>query len=73
MTANELVRNAEERTEVGGYFILNGIERIIRLLVVPRRDHVRVHAHSLTHSRLAALAVSACIFYLVCWLMQPCL
>ena len=25
----------------GGYFVVNGIERLIRLLIVPRRHHVR--------------------------------
>ena len=35
-----LVRRHEEATECGGYFIVNGNERLIRLLVVPRRNHV---------------------------------
>jgi DNA-directed RNA polymerase I subunit RPA2 len=34
-----LAQAGEEATEVGGYFILNGIERVIRLLQVPRRNH----------------------------------
>ena len=25
---------------MGGYFIINGIEKIIRLLLIPRRNHV---------------------------------
>ena len=35
----ELVALKEEATELGGYFIMNGIERVIRLLQVPRRNH----------------------------------
>jgi len=28
--------------EVGGYFILNGIERVVRMLIMQRRNYVRV-------------------------------
>lgn len=34
-----LVAMREEANEVGGYFIINGIERVIRLLQVPRRNY----------------------------------
>lgn len=37
--AEELVALKEEACECGGYFIVNGIERIIRLLQLPRRNH----------------------------------
>jgi DNA-directed RNA polymerase I subunit RPA2 len=36
----ELIRHHEESEEMGGYFIVNGIEKLIRLLIVPRRNHV---------------------------------
>jgi DNA-directed RNA polymerase I subunit RPA2 len=35
----ELVSRNEEEVEAGGYFICNGIERIIRMLQVPRRNY----------------------------------
>lgn len=35
MNARSLVSSREEDTEVGGYFIINGIEKVIRLLQVP--------------------------------------
>jgi DNA-directed RNA polymerase I subunit RPA2 len=35
-----LVRAGEESTELGGYFICNGIERIIRLLILQRRHYI---------------------------------
>ncbi len=35
----ELIDLREEANEKGGYFICNGIERVIRLLQVPRRNH----------------------------------
>ncbi|KAJ1438517.1 hypothetical protein B484DRAFT_444535 [Ochromonadaceae sp. CCMP2298] len=38
-SCKELVAVREEANEVGGYFILNGLERVIRLLQVPRRNH----------------------------------
>jgi len=36
----ELVQRHEEADEFGGYFIVNGNERIIRYLILPRRNHV---------------------------------
>lgn len=38
--SKDLIRHHEESEEMGGYFIVNGIEKIIRLLIVPRRNHV---------------------------------
>ena len=35
----ELISMKEEANEKGGYFVCNGIERVIRLLQVPRRNH----------------------------------
>lgn len=35
----QLVEHHEDPDEFGGYFISNGIERLIRLLIVPRRNH----------------------------------
>jgi len=40
LSPSELVARKEEATEIGGYFILNGNERIIRMLLVPRRNVV---------------------------------
>jgi DNA-directed RNA polymerase I subunit RPA2 len=34
-----LLRAKEEQNEFGGYFIVNGIERCVRLLQVPRANH----------------------------------
>jgi DNA-directed RNA polymerase beta subunit len=34
-----LLRVNEEQNEFGGYFIVNGIERCVRLLQVPRANH----------------------------------
>ncbi|CAM6092481.1 unnamed protein product [Calypogeia fissa] len=36
----QLVSLKEEAMEMGGYFICNGIERIIRLLIIPKRNIV---------------------------------
>lgn len=35
----ELIQCKEEQTEFGGYFIVSGIERCVRLLQVPRANH----------------------------------
>lgn len=39
MNGSDLIRAKEEQTEFGGYFIVNGIERCVRLLQVPRANH----------------------------------
>jgi DNA-directed RNA polymerase I subunit RPA2 len=42
LTTNQLIEIDEEELEIGGYFILNGIEKVIRLLIVPKRNTVQV-------------------------------
>ena len=32
--------------EMGGYFIVNGNERLIRMLIIPRRNYVSFHTTS---------------------------
>lgn len=39
LSSRKLVDLKEEANEVGGYFITNGIERVVRLLQVPRRNY----------------------------------
>ncbi|XP_061179833.1 DNA-directed RNA polymerase I subunit RPA2-like [Saccostrea echinata] len=38
LSPKELVRRGEEAEEMGGYFICNGLEKIIRMLIMPRRN-----------------------------------
>ncbi|KAJ1308566.1 hypothetical protein OPQ81_004265 [Rhizoctonia solani] len=40
LSSAQLVRKHEEPEEFGGYFIINGNERLIRYLILPRRNHV---------------------------------
>lgn len=35
----KMIRKKEDPEELGGYFIINGIEKMIRLLIVARRNH----------------------------------
>lgn len=35
----KLVSRKEESSEMGGYFILNGLERVIRLIILPKRNY----------------------------------
>ncbi len=39
-TRQELIAHKEEGNEMGGYFMCNGIERIIRCLIAQRRHYV---------------------------------
>lgn len=39
LSPKRLTLKKEDPDELGGYFIINGIERIIRLLIVARRNH----------------------------------
>jgi DNA-directed RNA polymerase I subunit RPA2 len=38
-TPNQLVQRKEESEEMGGYFIVNGNEKLIRMLIVSRRNY----------------------------------
>ncbi|KAG8965474.1 DNA-directed RNA polymerase I subunit rpa2 [Tulasnella sp. 419] len=40
LSSAKLVSKHEEAEEFGGYFIINGNERLIRYLILPRRNHV---------------------------------
>ncbi|CAL1577099.1 unnamed protein product [Knipowitschia caucasica] len=39
LTPKQLVEHHEEAEEMGGYFIVNGIEKVIRMLIMPRRNY----------------------------------
>ncbi|CAN6674688.1 DNA-directed RNA polymerase I subunit Rpa135p [Trichomonascus vanleenenianus] len=39
MSPKELIAHKEESEELGGYFVVNGIEKLIRMLIVQRRNH----------------------------------
>ncbi|KAM3931519.1 DNA-directed RNA polymerase I subunit RPA2 [Leptodactylus fuscus] len=38
MSPKQLVEHHEEEQEMGGYFIINGIEKVIRMIIMPRRN-----------------------------------
>jgi DNA-directed RNA polymerase beta subunit len=40
MSPAELVKHHEEQNEAGGYFIINGNEKLVRMLTVSRRNDV---------------------------------
>ncbi|XP_067241642.1 DNA-directed RNA polymerase I subunit RPA2 [Chanodichthys erythropterus] len=39
LSPKELIQHHEEAEEMGGYFLVNGIEKVIRLLIMPRRNY----------------------------------
>ncbi|XP_071158237.1 DNA-directed RNA polymerase I subunit RPA2-like isoform X2 [Mytilus edulis] len=39
LSPKELVKHGEEAEEMGGYFIVNGLEKVIRMLIMPRRNY----------------------------------
>ncbi|GLI65505.1 hypothetical protein VaNZ11_009054, partial [Volvox africanus] len=47
----ELVEMREEANEMGGYFVCNGIERIIRCLVLQRRHYIMAMRRGAYHKR----------------------
>ncbi|KAI8459705.1 DNA-directed RNA polymerase I subunit A2 [Phakopsora pachyrhizi] len=40
MPPRKLINHHEESEEMGGYFVVNGNEKLIRCLIIPRRNHV---------------------------------
>ena len=44
--------------ELGGYFVINGIERVIRMLMMPRRNYVSLPHHTQTRSHTHTLSLT---------------
>jgi DNA-directed RNA polymerase I subunit RPA2 len=42
LTPKQLVQRKEDAEEFGGYWIVNGNERVIRLLTAQRRNYVSI-------------------------------
>ncbi|XP_030355304.1 DNA-directed RNA polymerase I subunit RPA2 isoform X3 [Strigops habroptila] len=38
LSPQELMQHHEEEEEMGGYFIINGLEKVVRMLIMPRRN-----------------------------------
>ena len=67
-SSGDLIRRGEERYEAGGYFILNGIERIIRLLIQQRQHYImygRIPSLRLHSCSRTALTYNKCFFALL--------
>ena len=41
MSPKEMVLKGEEPHDLGGYFVVKGNEKLLRLLIMPRRNYVR--------------------------------
>ena len=67
-SSGDLIRRGEERYEAGGYFIPNGIERIIRLLIQQRQHYImygRIPSLRLHSCSRTALTYNKCFFALL--------
>lgn len=51
LTPAQLVDKNEDCTEVGGYFILNGLDKLLRMIVVPRRNYPFAISRPTFHQR----------------------
>lgn len=51
LTRQQLVGVREEANEMGGYFVCNGIERIIRCLIAQRRHYIMALRRGAYHKR----------------------
>ncbi|KDN44902.1 DNA-directed RNA polymerase I polypeptide 2 [Tilletiaria anomala UBC 951] len=60
MTSKELVNRGEEQNEMGGYFIINGNERLVRFLIVPKANHVTAIERSAFEKRGPSYSRKAC-------------
>lgn len=57
--SEQLVKRKEESLEVGGYFICNGLERIIRMLIQQRRHYIMALRRSAYQKRGSAFTDAA--------------
>uniref|UniRef100_T1J3J6 DNA-directed RNA polymerase subunit beta n=1 Tax=Strigamia maritima TaxID=126957 RepID=T1J3J6_STRMM len=48
LSPSELIKHGEDAKEIGGYFVINGIEKMLRMLIVPRRNYNMI-LHYLTN------------------------
>jgi DNA-directed RNA polymerase I subunit RPA2 len=39
LSPHQLAQKNEEMEEIGGYFIINGIEKVVRMIVMPKRNY----------------------------------
>jgi DNA-directed RNA polymerase I subunit RPA2 len=62
LTSNQLVSVKEEPYEMGGYFICNGNERVIRMLQIPRRSYPMAIQRSSYKNRGTAYSDKGIIF-----------
>ncbi|KAI8099126.1 uncharacterized protein BX664DRAFT_289066 [Halteromyces radiatus] len=60
MYPKQLIAHHEEPEEMGGYFIVNGIEKLIRLLIMPRRNHVTAIIRNSFQKRGPTYSVYGC-------------
>jgi DNA-directed RNA polymerase I subunit RPA2 len=60
MSSAELVARGEEQNEMGGYFIINGNERLVRFLIVPKANHVTAIERSAFEKRGPSYSRKAC-------------
>ena len=51
LNQKEMVSKGEEPNEFGGYFIVKGNERLLRLLIMPRRNYVRIFSNLIYYER----------------------
>ena len=61
LTPKELVKKHEEAHEFGGTFICNGIERVIRMLQIPKRNHIMAIERSSFKKRGPNYSQKACV------------
>ena len=52
----------EEGTEFGGYFVVNGIERVVRMLIQPRRHYIQALRRSAYRKRGSSYTDMATVF-----------
>lgn len=46
---------------MGGYFVINGNEKIVRMLLLPRRNHVRMQDENRPVVSFSLFGVSECV------------
>jgi len=39
LTPNQLIEKKEDSAEFGGYYIVNGNEKLVRMLIIPKRNY----------------------------------
>jgi DNA-directed RNA polymerase I subunit RPA2 len=63
LTPKEMVAKGEEQNDLGAYFIVKGNEKLLRLLIMPRRNYVSLNTYNIYYYYVNKHAISILYYF----------